>query len=94
MKKLIINNLLAALVGLGAGLVSAFFGAFIEAADKLRNSLISLNSYLPKCLFQAMADLAPVLLDTETVCAKLAPPLSERSLQQCHIYLNHLLSPV
>lgn len=32
---------LAALVGLGAGLVSAFFGGCIETADKLRNTLIA-----------------------------------------------------
>ena len=39
---------LAALVGLGAGLVSAFFGTFIEAADKLRNSLIAWATQFPE----------------------------------------------
>lgn len=39
---------LAALVGLGAGLVSAFFSAFIEAADKLRNILIAWSAQFPE----------------------------------------------
>lgn len=39
---------LAALVGLGAGLVSAFFGAFVEAADKLRNALIAWSAQFPE----------------------------------------------
>jgi CIC family chloride channel protein len=38
---------LAALVGLGAGLVSAFFSAFIEAAEKLRNILIAWSGQFP-----------------------------------------------
>jgi chloride channel protein, CIC family len=38
---------LAALVGLGAGLVSAFFGAFINAADSLRNNLIEWAGHFP-----------------------------------------------
>ena len=39
---------LAALVGLGAGLVSALFSAFIEAADKLRNTLIVWSAQFPE----------------------------------------------
>jgi len=39
---------LAALVGLGAGLVSAFFGGCIETADKLRNALIAWSAQFPE----------------------------------------------
>ena len=39
---------LAALVGLGAGLVSAFFSVFIEAADNLRNTLITWSAQFPE----------------------------------------------
>jgi CIC family chloride channel protein len=38
----------AALVGLGAGLVSALFGTFIETADNLRNTLILWSAQFPE----------------------------------------------
>ena len=82
---------LAALVGLGAGLVSAFLGAFIEAADKLRNTLIVWSAQFPEWgwIFPVLFGVTGAGLSVFIVC-RYAPETSGSGIPHIEAVMNRL----
>lgn len=82
---------LSALVGLGAGLVSAFFSVFIEAADNLRNTLIEWSAQFPEWgwIFPVLFSVTGAVLSVFLV-RRLAPETSGSGIPHIEAVMSRL----